>query len=138
MKRIQVQCECCETEHYLTRAEVGRAFLKLRRTKNTTEHQQNAGALGALKRWNKTMITKEVKTQWAGRVWLHAKYLNQANNAGVPLRIVYKGEHMTIKPEDLKDVFDKKKDVDDKFKAGVVHKQYGTVFKPDKDDDGVV
>jgi hypothetical protein len=53
MKKIKVTCECCQTEHYLTRAEVGRAFLKLRKTQNSVEHLKKAGALGASKRWGK-------------------------------------------------------------------------------------
>lgn len=52
MKKIPVVCECCNITHFVSRAEVGRAFLKLRTTKNTVEHQRKAGALGALKRWS--------------------------------------------------------------------------------------
>lgn len=59
MKKIKVVCECCDVEHYMTRAEVGRAFLKLRKTKNTEEHQRKAGVLGAQKRWNKILANKK-------------------------------------------------------------------------------
>lgn len=50
-RKIKVICECCKTEHVLTRAEVGRAFIQLRKTPNTIEHQKKAGARGAEVRW---------------------------------------------------------------------------------------
>jgi len=78
------------------------------------------------------MVQKTVKTLWAGRAWLHAKYLNQAKNLNVPLVIVYKGKKMTVKPIELRLRFDRNKIVDDRYKAGVQHKQYGIIWEPDE------
>ncbi len=50
-RKIKVICECCKTEHVLSRSEVGRAFIQLRKTPNTKEQQQRAGARGAEVRW---------------------------------------------------------------------------------------
>ena len=77
-------------------------------------------------------VVKEVKTQWAGRVWLDAKYLNKAKNTPCPLIIKYKGETMTIAPDALKDAFDKDKMVDHKFPPFGQRKQYGAVWTPDQ------
>ena len=72
-------------------------------------------------------VIKEVKTLWAGRAWIHAKYLNKAKNNNVPLVIKYKTDKMTIQPQDLKEKFDRNKVVEDKFVSGKTHTQYGVV-----------
>lgn len=78
-------------------------------------------------------VEYKAKTMWAGRVWLDAKYLNQAKNTPCPLVITYKGETMTIQPEHLKVAFDRKKEVDSKFPPYEPRKQYGAVWTPDKE-----
>lgn len=77
-------------------------------------------------------VKKKVTTLWAGRAWIHAKYLNLANVNQVPLIIDYKGTKMTVPASELKARFDRHKIVDDKFKAGVTHKQYGIIWEPEK------
>lgn len=79
-----------------------------------------------------TAVTKEIKTLWAGRAWLDAKYLNQAKNTPCPLIIKYKGETMRLAPEDLKEAFDRSKMVDNKFPPYTQRKQYGVVWTPNK------
>ena len=76
-------------------------------------------------------VTKVVTTIWAGRAWIHAKYLNKAKNGNLPLVINYKTGKMTIQPEDLKEKFDRNKTVKDNYKSGVTHKHYGVPFKLD-------
>jgi len=76
-------------------------------------------------------VIKTVTTIWAGRAWIHAKYLNKAKNNKVPLVIKYKTTKMTIKPEDLKEKFDRHKTVEDKFILGKIHRQYGVEWKAD-------
>jgi len=77
-------------------------------------------------------VTKEVKTLWAGRAWVHAKYLNLATRNKTPLVLNYKGDTMTIQPEDFRARFDRQKQVEDRFQSGVMHNQYGIVWKKDQ------
>lgn len=77
-------------------------------------------------------VVKEVKTLWAGRAWLDAKYLNEAKNTPCPLIIKYKGETMSIAPDHLKVAFDRDKMVDSKFPPYTKRKQYGVVWTPDQ------
>ena len=51
-KKIKVICECHGETHFLTRTEVGRAFIQLRTTKNTKEHLSHAGKIGMKSRWS--------------------------------------------------------------------------------------
>lgn len=76
-------------------------------------------------------VTKEVKTLWAGRAWVHAKYLNLATKSNVPLVLVHGDTKMTVQPQDFRAKFDRQKEVEDRFKSGVVHRQYGIVWKKD-------
>lgn len=62
MKKIKVTCECCDTEHYITRSEVGKALVKLRKTKNSVEHLRRVGALGGSKRWKKRRVFRGNQT----------------------------------------------------------------------------
>ena len=74
-------------------------------------------------------VIKEVTTIWAGRAWIHAKYLNKARNNHVPLVIKYKGAKMTVQEKDFEERFDRDKMIKDMYKSGVMHKQYGIVWK---------
>jgi len=48
------------------------------------------------------LITIKIKTLFAGKAWVHQKYLNAAkrNESGIVLE--YKGETMTVPPERVK------------------------------------
>lgn len=77
-------------------------------------------------------VEKQVKTMWAGKLWIHAKYMNKAKHNKVPLVIKYAGNTMTIPYQDLRDRYVQMKQVEDKFRAGVMHNQYG--FLPEWDE----
>jgi len=73
-------------------------------------------------------VRKEAKTLWAGRAWIHAKYLNEAKNKNIPLIITHNGEKKVIQPEDLSTAFDRDKEVKD-YIGNKMTKQYGIVWK---------
>lgn len=77
-------------------------------------------------------IRKRVTTLWAGRAWIHAKYLNRASRHKKPLKIYHKEQAMVIQSDELKTSFDRNKIVHDRFKEGVTHKHYGIVWDPNK------
>lgn len=75
-------------------------------------------------------IEYEAKTLWAGRAWVHAKYLNQSVKQKRRLIIKYKSETMAFEPWQLKESFSRSKVVEDKFDKDRVHKQYGVIWNP--------
>jgi len=76
----------------------------------------------------KQAVRVEAKTLWAGRAWIHAKYLNKAKNNNIPLIITHNGEKKVIEPTDLATAFDKNKPVKD-YIGNKMTTQYGIVWK---------
>lgn len=67
---------------------------------------------------------------WAGRVAIHPRFLNKANQAGEDLTILCGDESMTIKHCDLKNAFTRgNKEFKDK-KTGKPYFIYYLVWKP--------
>lgn len=62
MKKVEVTCMCCNTVHVISAAEVGKAFVALRKGRNTKEQLQRAGKLGAEIRWKSSIKTKKAKS----------------------------------------------------------------------------
>lgn len=76
------------------------------------------------------MIVKEIKTIWAGRAWVHDKYLEQCGKTNQNLKLVKGNESMLIPFETFKTAFDRSKPSEDKIR-GQMTLQHGIVWKPD-------
>lgn len=74
-------------------------------------------------------ITYEAKTKWAGLVWVHDKYLNQAFNSKQNLVIIYQGARLEVPHDNIRAFIKKQKQVQDRFNPEVVHNQYGFEVK---------
>lgn len=69
------------------------------------------------------------KTKWAGLIWVHAKYLNEAFSKKEDLILMYKDKVLKMKFDEIRSNIKKSKQVEDKFKSGVWHNQYGFEIK---------
>lgn len=76
-------------------------------------------------------MIKQIKKLWAGRAWVHGKYLNKCSQEKTYLKLKYQGDTMTIPYDSFKQVFDRKKTVRDKFNPDIIHNQYGVIWIPD-------
>jgi hypothetical protein len=81
------------------------------------------------------MRSVDIKTIWAGRAWVHQKYLNEAKRRGEGIELVYKKkgvlEVMVIPPERVKPEFWEKSKIPhrDKFSKEEYY-LYGVVWVP--------
>lgn len=78
---------------------------------------------------NMVNLKLDIKTLFAGKAWVHQKYLNRAKNLGTGITLVYRKKEMNIPSERVKPEFWTKGDREfkDKF-SGEPYYLYGIHF----------